>query len=486
MVLRLRDGGRGGPLSVGTGDDLSRFDGQGPLAEAIKRILQQQQGNPGPQSINEIAREGIAQRSPDGIIPQLQELAGIRAGANIGANIEAPAASAAGPLTNYIKDLSSEVKQIASRTTPVVEPTGPVPDELMERLYGILESTGGGAIDTAAYEAAMADQRRAIRQGYRGQIQGRKENQRVAQERGAKDRSEVDKMYDALAATYARARDRESNRGQRAADLVTDRAARTNERLAESAKEQNAELVAIAQGLGAEGLVEQTIDEITARDSETAGRIAREGSRSADRLVSQGEAARQRLASDRLASRREGNQTISGMLESEEDYVRGLDDEIASLRAARRQDIAGNRASVAQTLAQIMGQSQNNMFQQALALAQFQNQRENQEAERAMKMAQLQMQDPLEDARDPDLAAYEAAMGTVSPEAAAIANSVANSETFGMRKGPGGISVAATPQSIAALLRAEAEARGVRISEEELSNLVHGLYRLSGTTKLPR
>lgn len=485
--LQIVDGQRRGPLSVKrpSTDDLSRFDGQGPTAEAIRRILAQQ-GNVGPQSINDIARAGIDQTSPNSLSAQIRNLAASRAdlGASLGADLGDNGTP--GGLTTLLHNISSQIGRVASEAGDAPPPVAGAPtDDIMERLYSVLEATSGG-IDTEAYEKAMADQRKAIRQGYRGQIKGRKETQRLAQERGEAARGDVDAMYRALANTYKRAGKQESTRAQRAAEQVTDRAAQSEDMLARRSQERDAELVAIAEGLGAEGLTEQAIrDSGDTRDA-VSERIAREAQQTANRLASTGEASARRMRGDSMSASHEGGQTVNRMREGEEDYVRGLDEEIAALRAARRQDISGNRASVAQTIAGLMGQSNANMFNQALQLAQFQHTRESDQANRAMQMMQLQGKDPLQDARIPEVANYESLMANLNPEVQAVVSALANSDDFGFRKGDGGIAAPATVQSIAAQLRRALAEQRINATPEEMSDAIHALMNLTGTIRYQR
>lgn len=367
-------------------------------------------------------------------------------------------------------------------TTNAPEPTPG--DPIMEQLFGLLQQ-GGGGVDTAAYEAAMSDQAKAIRRGYRGQIRGLREEQDLARERGEENRSETDKMYRALAQQYRKEARRSNRQGQRAADEVTNRAAQSAEVLNESANARNEAMLKRAQELGIEDALGGVLPETTEKDAARAAAIMAEGTRAANREASAGRSGNRALRESGLATRREGADVVSGMQRDEEDFIRGIGQDIAGLRASRASDLASNRAAVAAQLAQLQGSSTQDLFKNYLDLARFQMDRDRTQSEQDIARQRLLMElqgGGAQSMLPKELQTIEQLAGQLNPEVQGIVQDlVSEPDKLGMVKGPAGEAVPMNYAHMTQLMQQEAAARGIQLTDQDMQNAL-GILLTAGKT----
>ena len=405
-----------------------------------------------------------------------------------------------GGLSSLIKNIAGEVQGATTNSVPaglgaqaglgigVTNAPQESSDPLMDQMLALLQA-GAGGVDTSAYESAMADQARAIRQGYRGQIRGLREEQDLARERGGENRGEVDKMYRALAQQQRRAARKENRQGQRAADEVTQRAAQSAEMLNESATGRNEEMLERAAALGIQDALGGVLPESTARDNERAAAIVGEGSRAANREAGAGRSSARALRENALSSRREGLDTVSGMMQDEEDFIRGIGREIQGLRASRASDLASNRAAIAAQIAQAQGSSNSELFKSYLDLAKFQLDRDNSQIDndlrRQMLMMQMQGQGAEQQSYLPkELVAIDQLMAQTSPGVQGIVqDALANPDQFGLAKGPGGDTVPMNMAHMTQLIQSEAQARGITLTPQDMQNALGALMTAGRTVR---
>ena len=265
----------------------------------------------------------------------------------------------------------------------------PVADEggdPLDALYGFLQSSASPTFD---YESALAESEKAIRDAYGAEIGAIRRGNRGARKQTARDRAELERMYNALGRSYERAGRRDARQGERLANRMSDQSERSAGFLKKNADKMLSEQAARAENLGVEAAVPENSAGLVGDVAAQSRKVIRQGASDANRQ--RGFAGNNRRFMNRGAqgARLEGTNRSADLLADLQDYLQANRDKIAGLRGDRNRELASNESAVMSSVAEMQQSANSDMWDQLMDLANLDMDREKFAHEQQMDLADL-------------------------------------------------------------------------------------------------
>lgn len=239
--------------------------------------------------------------------------------------------------------------------TPDENPTA-VLDQLVQSM---LRDSASQSFD---YEDALKQSQNAIRAAYGAEINAIRSNNGAARKQTKRDRNEVEAMYAGLAATYGQEAKTATHNGAVAAQDQVNLQRQANQDITQSQRQTTGEEAKMLKDLG----LEDTADQIIAPDFKQNQKVTSEntqrGARKAGVAKEMAAANSQFFQRGGVTARLEGTNRSADMLTALQDYIRGNNSQISTIRGKQSADLLQNKLSVQEQAAKAQSDADNELW----------------------------------------------------------------------------------------------------------------------------
>lgn len=226
----------------------------------------------------------------------------------------------------------SRPKQVGDNLTDYLE------DYLAKKM-----ASNGAEFD---YETALRESEKAIRQAYKTDINAIRGSSKAARKQTARDRAELEEMYNALARSYAKQGEESIAQGQQLADMMQSISSEAQQNIQGTANQIQNEQADLFQGLGIEDALSAVAPEQAQDLQNELTETIQTGADAANTQL--GFAGNNQRFFERggQTAKLEGTNRSADLLEDLQDYLQGNRTAIASLKSGRGREVAANKSDI--------------------------------------------------------------------------------------------------------------------------------------------
>ena len=243
------------------------------------------------------------------------------------------------------------------------------PGDSLDALFNSLMSSMGGDSPSIDYETALAESQEAIRDAYRNDIEAIRTGNRGARKQTARERRDLEQMYNALSKDYQKMGARQGKMSENLGNRMEARSRGSANFLQKESRELLNEQAARAKGLGIEDAFAGATEGVMDETQDQVRRVVREGADDANRQRGFGGNNRRFMERGSIGAKLEGTNRSADLLENLQNFILQNRQKIAGLRGDRSRELAANESNVMSSVAEMEQSADAEMWDRLMSMA---------------------------------------------------------------------------------------------------------------------